>query len=680
MKLGDRLTTALLKTTQAYIDVLQRMKIETVMDLLLYFPRTYEDISQTMTLLSAPLNQKVSIRGTVDELKLVRTRSKQSFVRGRFTDESGTTAVLTWFNQPHILRMISNGQQGTLVGKVVEDGYHLAVKSPVFENDLRPQKLHAGRIVAVYSQSPPVTSQWLREKIQMVLPLTQDFTETLPQDIVQSESLMSRREAVLQLHQPSLPSLLEKARERLAFEELFFTQRDALERKKHFQGTTDHNLVVPMNVELVKAFFESMNFTPTKDQKVALYEILKDMEQPRAMSRLLEGDVGSGKTLVAVIAIANALASRRQCALLVPTEVLARQHLTTVSRLLIDFYHYLQLRTSQQGNNLTNELRSVSLPRVTLLIGSLTASEKSQVARDLASGLIDVVIGTHAMIEDTIRFQNLGLVIVDEQHRFGVAQREKLREKGPAHFLSMTATPIPRTLALTAYGEHDLSVLLEKPGNRKRIQTKVVVPDERKTVEYFIDQQIGEGRQVYVICPLIEESSADEMSEVKSVELELVRLRQAFPHRRIAELHGRLSSEQKMDCMNKFSNREFDILVSTSVIEVGIDVPNTTIIVIEGAERFGLSQLHQFRGRVGRSDAQSYCFLFTTHASQSESPRLRAMEEHDSGFMLAEIDLKLRGPGEIFGLRQSGIPDLRYGSLQNIELVLRARKAAERSL
>jgi len=284
------------------------------------------------------------------------------------------------------------------------------------------------------------------------------------------------------------------------------------------------------------------------------------------------------------------------------------------------------------------------------------------------------------LIEESVQFKDLKLVIVDEQHRFGVVQRQRLQEKGNPHFLTMTATPIPRTLALTAFGHHDLSVLLEKPGNRQAIHTKVVGPDDRKTVELFIDKQIEEGRQVFVICPLIEESSADEMSEVKNVQREAQRLKEAFPRRKIITLHGRMKPQEKEETMRAFRDQHYDLLVSTSVIEVGIDIPNSTIIIIEGAERFGLSQLHQFRGRVGRGEHKSHCFLFTTTPEQARSERLKSMEKYDSGFMLAEIDLKLRGPGEMYGVRQSGMPEMAVSGLLNPELVVRARRAAEKHL
>lgn len=680
MKLSAELTPGLLKTTQQFIDALAEIQIERVGDLLAYLPRVHEDLSQISTLVDAPLNEKVTLRGTICKLKLVRTRSRKMLVQAQFVDESGGTAEVVWFNQPHIMRMLKEGQVVTLSGKVQEDGYKLKIQSPMFEDGSRAQTLHAGRIVAVYPQTEKLTTRWLREKMALVRPAISEIQETLPEEIVKSETLLPRSVAIDELHFPTTPERLTEAKERMAFEEMFRVQEEALERKKAWQGERQKRLQIPMDVELIKAFFECLHFTPTGGQKVAIYEILKDMEKDRPMSRLLEGDVGSGKTLVAVIVMANVLEERGQCALMVPTEVLARQHAVTIGKLLIQFHSYIQSGAYKEKGIKADHLKAMPQPTVALLTGSVPQSEAEDIRRRLASGLIDIVIGTHALIEDSVKFKDLRLAIVDEQHRFGVAQRQKLTEKGSPHFLSMTATPIPRTLALTAYGDHDLSVLLEKPGNRKIIKTKVAPPSERRTVELFIDHEIEAGRQAYVICPLIDESKADEMAEVRNVEAEVARLTKAFPNRKIGKLHGRLSGNEKAAIMQDFKDRKTDILVSTSVIEVGIDVPNSTIIVIEGAERFGLSQLHQFRGRVGRSDHQSYCFLFSTTPGQAHSDRLKAMEEHDSGFMLAEIDLKLRGPGEMFGMRQSGIPDFRYGSLLNVELVLRARKAAEKFL
>ena len=680
MKLRDTLTPALLKTTQSFIDALDVMGLKTVDDLLSYLPRTHEDLSQVTNLVDAPLDQKSTLRGTIRKLKLIRTRSRKVLVQAQFEDETGATAEVVWFNQPHIMRMLKEGQPVTLIGKVQEDGYKLKIQSPQFEDGSRSVQLHAGRIVAVYAQTENITTRWLREKIALVRPAISELKETIPPDIVKAENLLPRSSAIEELHFPTTPERLEEAKNRMAFEEMFAVQIDALERKKEWQGDRQDRIRIPVDAELIKAFFASLNFTPTVGQRTAIYEILLDMEKDRPMSRLLEGDVGSGKTLVAVAVIAEVMARRGQCALMVPTEVLARQHAATVSRLLVTMHTFIQSGKYAEKGIKADHLKSMPQPTVALLTGSVPQAEADDIRRRLSQGLIDLVIGTHALIEDKVVFKDLKLAIVDEQHRFGVNQRAKLKEKGSPHFLSMTATPIPRTLALTAYGDHDLSVLMEKPGQRKTIITKVVSPTGRRTVELFIDNQIIEGRQTFVICPLIELSKEDTLADVKNVEAELERLKKSFPHRRIAKLHGRMTGDEKTEIMRQFKDREYDILVSTSVIEVGIDVPNSTIIVIEGAERFGLSQLHQFRGRVGRSDHQSYCYLFTTTPEQSRSDRLKAMENNDSGFMLAEIDLKLRGPGELFGTRQSGIPEFRFGNLLNVDLVLRARKAAEKML
>ncbi len=487
--------------------------------------------------------------------------------------------------------------------------------------------------------------------------------------MIDDEQLMSRKDSVRALHFPEKPEDVEAAQQRIAFEEMYVVQTEALERKKLWQGEHQKRLMIPMDAEFIKLFFASLKFQPTNSQKIAIYEILRDMEKDVPMSRLLEGDVGSGKTLVAVAVMAIVIKHGGQCALMVPTEVLARQHAENVSRLLLTLYSFM---AEQEKADLPH------VPNVALLTGSTPAPDSRAIKMGLANGTVDIVIGTHALIEDSVQFKDVKLVIVDEQHRFGVNQRARLKDKGNPHFLAMTATPIPRTLALTAYGDHDLSVLLEKPGNRKVIQTKVVSPNDRKTVELFIDHQIAEGRQVFVVCPLITGSEAEEIKDVKSVEQEVKRLREGFPHRKIAMLHGKMLPADKTDILRRFKEKEFDILVSTSVIEVGIDVPNSTIMVIEGAERFGLAQLHQFRGRVGRGDHQSYTFLFTTTVEQSRSPRLKAMEQFDSGFHLAEIDLKLRGPGELFGVRQSGLPDFRFPNLFQPEFILRARHAAEK--
>ena len=662
---------SVLRTTKDHIDALEGMGLKTVGDLLLYLPRAHEDLSNIVTLADVPVGAKASVRGSIGDVKVTRIRGGKQIVSTLFTDTAGATAEAVWFNQPHVKRMLPDGSEVVLTGKLTEKGYKLQLQSPQFEIAGSRALVHAGRLVPVYPQHDIINTRWLREKMVLVKDAIDLLRETLPEQVIEEEELMSRRDAIRALHFPDQPEDVARAQHRMAFEEMYRVQCDALERKKQWQGEKQERLIIPMDVELIKVFFSSLKFTPTNSQKIAIYEILRDMEKDVPMSRLLEGDVGSGKTLVATAVMATVHRHGAQSALMVPTEVLARQHAENISRLVLTLHDYLQ----QQGRG-----TDFRLPNVALLTGSTPASESQRIKQGLVDGTVDMVIGTHALIEDSVQFKNLKLVIVDEQHRFGVNQRARLKDKGMPHFLAMTATPIPRTLALTAYGDHDLSVLLEKPGNRKPIHTKVVSPNDRKTVELFIDKQIDEGRQSFVVCPLITTSESEEIKDVKSVEQEVNRLKEGFPHRKIAMLHGKMAPAEKESILRTFKAKEYDILVSTSVIEVGIDVPNSTIMIIEGAERFGLAQLHQFRGRVGRGEYQSYCFLFTTTPEQARSPRLKAMEEYDSGFQLAEIDLKLRGPGELFGTRQSGLPDFQFPHLFQPELVVKARQAAERML
>src|SRR3989338_6074002 len=689
---------AVLRTRQEYLDALAELNIHTVEHLLLYLPRTHEDLSQMQTIRSAPLYEKVSIRGVIENIKLVYTRSKKKIVTALFTDREGECVEVIWFNQPHIKRMLKDGDEVALTGKLVENHHKVRFQSPAFEKVQQQNLLHAGRLVPIYPSHGIAGSKWLREKIALLKEYIDEIPETLPEDILQEEHLPKRSDAIRAFHFPDKPEEVQAARDRFAFEELFDIQKRALERKQQWQSQKDERLCITMNPDLIKTFFASLKFTPTKSQKIAIYEILKDMEKDVPMSRLLEGDVGSGKTLVAVATIAHTIAHGGQCALMAPTEVLAKQHAITVSRLLMSFYNYCtkkdlppfvtispchgegfcksKIVTNHHGL-IPQDDTSFPLSTISLLTGSTPASEKESIKTKLKNGTIDLIIGTHALIEDSIQFKNLLLVIIDEQHRFGVAQRSRLEEKGSPHVLAMTATPIPRTLALTAYGDHDLSVLLEKPGNRKDIHTKVVAPRDRPIIERFIDKEIEEGRQVFVVCPLIQDSQE---LDTKNVQAELSRLQSTFSNRSVTSLHGRMTPKEKEKIMQSYKEKKFDILVSTSVIEVGIDVPNATIMIIEGAERFGLAQLHQFRGRIGRSDHKSHCFLFTTNPAQAKSARLKAMETHHDGFKLAEIDLSIRGPGELLGYRQSGIPDTLRESLLNPILVMRARRAAEKYL
>lgn len=634
-------------TTQKHLHVLREMGLETVEDLLLYFPRAHEDLSTMQRLREAPLNEKVTVRGRMEKLKQIFTRSRKQIITGTFIDEAEMMADVIWFNQMYIMRTFKNGDEVVLTGKISEKNETLQMVSPQIERAGERELVHSGRLVPIYPQHESINTKWIREKMILLRSAIDDIDETLPAALVEEEHLLSRKDAIRALHFPENEEEVKRACDRIGFEAMYRMQESALCKKREWQRSIQDRLKIPMDTDLIKKFFASLKFLPTDSQKIAIYEILKDLESGRPMSRLLEGDTGSGKTLVATVVMANVIKNGGQCALMVPTEVLARQHFESVIK----------------------QLSVVGC----LLTGSTLKSESERIKLGMANGTIDLVIGTHALIEESVQFKNLCLVVIDEQHRFGVVQRECLAKKGTPHVLHMTATPIPRTLALTAYGHHDLSVLTEKPLNRPPIHTKLVLPRDRRTVESFIDGEIGEGRQAFVICPLIEQQD-----DRKSVEEEFERLRQVFPHRRVAMLHGRMPSQEKESTMRGFKAHRYDILVSTSVVEVGIDIPNASIMLIEGAERFGLSQLHQFRGRVGRGEYKSYCFLCSSDSARPTSVRLKALEECNDGFKLAEIDLKLRGPGSLFGTRQSGIPENTLIHLLNPKLVVRARRAVEK--
>ncbi|MBT6142966.1 ATP-dependent DNA helicase RecG, partial [bacterium] len=513
--------------------------------------------------------------------------------------------------------------------------------------------IHSGRVVPVYHENSKINSKWLREKIQPLLYLTNMIEDPLPEEIKSDNKLMTLGEAVNQVHFPDSQEDLLKARKRLGFDEMFAIQLGVLNRKLEFQQDTQEvSKLVEVDYDLIEEFKSKLPFKLTSAQLRTIKEILQDISSPRIMNRLLEGDVGAGKTLVACICLLVVIKSGYQGVFMAPTEILAKQHYKNLIKTLQPF-----------GIN------------IQLLTGSLTKKQKQLVASGLATKTVDLVVGTHAVIQAGIEFANLGLAVVDEQHRFGVNQRSVFKKFGQPHMLSMTATPIPRTLALTLYGDQELSILDEKPIGRSPIITRCVPGSKRKEAYLWVEDQLSKGRQAFVVCPLIDPSEA---IAAKSVVEEYERLRDVvFPNRRVGLVHGRLKQDQKDDMMLQFKNHELDILVATTVIEVGIDIPNASIMVIEACERFGLAQLHQLRGRVGRGVHQSYCFLFPETSSQTTRKRMQAMVQYDDGFKLSEIDLELRGPGEVYGVRQSGIPDLKMASLADTKLVKAAAKAAE---
>ncbi|QQS59723.1 ATP-dependent DNA helicase RecG [Candidatus Peregrinibacteria bacterium] len=653
LKLSTPITRALLHTTDDRIDLLREIGIFTLRDFLEFFPRAHEDYSVPKDLSSVRADEKNLLRGVFLSIQKEQTKFGKIILRGIFQEEkSGTEMECVWFNNPTLLNRLPIRVPVMIFARAKLSYGKVSLQNPEFEQ--ASSSVHFGRIAPVYREHKKLSASWIRQKIHSLLPVAEVFPDILPKSVEKAESLLSRDQAIRNLHFPESEKLLSAARKTMAFEKIFLSQLSALLRKKRWEEEGEGKaLSVPLDADLIRRFFDSLPFTPTNSQKIAIFEILKDFEKKVPMLRLLEGDVGSGKTLVAISAAIPILEAGGQVAFLAPTEILAKQHLRSISH----FLHAFRPNVS-----------------IELLTGSITGKKREQILHDLRMGHISVILGTHALLEENVVFQNLSFVVIDEQHRFGVFQRDRLIQKGAPHTLQMTATPIPRTLAMIAYGDQALSVLMELPPGRKVIHTKVVPPMSREQVMRFVALEVEKGRQGFVVCPLVHESDA---LEVKAATKECERLREECPNLRIGLLHGQMSSSEKDEVMRAFQEKVFDILVSTAVVEVGVDVPNATMMLIEGAERFGIAQLHQFRGRVGRGEYQSYCFLFPT---EEPTRRLRALEQESCGFRLAEIDLHLRGPGELFGTRQSGIPDLTMEDVADPRIVATARSRAEEFL
>jgi ATP-dependent DNA helicase RecG len=659
----DAPVTTLPGISTAYAARLKRLDIETVGDLLFHFPHRYDDYSSLKPINRLEYGEVTTIIGTIWETQSRKTRGGSVIVSSIIADASGTIEA-TWFNQPYLARQLRAGRRIVLSGKVDEYLGRLTLQSPEWE-PLEREWIHTGRLVPIYPLTRGVTSRWMRRMIKRVVdhwvPRLQDH---LPEEIRERTGLMELSAAVRQSHFPDSREEADKARHRLAFDEFLFIQLRMLQQRQRWQSQT--GTPIPRNQALLDAFVQSLPYQLTEAQRRNLDQILDDMAQPRPMSRLLQGDVGSGKTVVAGAAMLMAIGAGKQAAIMVPTEILAEQHHKAIEELLAG--------ASDWGLG-----RPASIVRLT---GSLRRVERRQVYTALAAGDADIVVGTHALIQKHVTFKDLGLAVVDEQHRFGVIQRATLRQKGHSpHVLVMSATPIPRSLALTIYGDLEVSVIDELPPGRQPIQTRWLLQRERERAYAFVRSQIEKGHQAFILYPLVEES--DKVEARAAVE-EYERLQQTiFPDLHLGLLHGRMKGKQKDTVMASFRDREIDILVSTSVIEVGIDIPNATVMLIEGADRFGLAQLHQFRGRVGRGSHQSYCLLLSDSASPDDPKtkttweRLRAIEETQDGFVLAEKDLELRGPGDFIGVRQSGLPALRMASLSNVRILEQARDEAQ---
>jgi ATP-dependent DNA helicase RecG len=643
---------------------LARLGIHTLGDLLYYFPRRYIDYSQLKPINQIWYGEEITIIGMVDNIvaRIIRS-GRMQIVEAVISDGSGSIRV-TWFNQPWLAKRISKGAIVSLSGKVDQYLGRLVMNNPEIEQ-IDKENLSTNRIVPVYSLTAKITQRWLRTMMYQVVsywaPRVQD---PLPQEIQESAGLLDLTTALLQIHYPDSWEQLQAARYRLAFDEIFMIQLGVLQQKRAWQDRLAR--VYPVDAEWLENQINGLPFSLTNAQSKAIQDVCTDLASGHPMNRLLQGDVGSGKTVVAAMAIAVMAHHGVQSALMAPTSILAEQH----------YRNLLLLLTQSTSLEDPPNLAVLKPEEICLLIGATPESEKDRIRDGLSAGSIKLVIGTHALIEEPVTFNNLQLAIIDEQHRFGVQQRAALRTKGDnPHLLVMTATPIPRSLALTIYGDLDLSILDEMPPGRQAVETQVFLPRERERAYALVKSQVSTGRQAFIIYPLVEET---ENSEAKAAVEEYSKLqKEIFPDLRIGLLHGRLNPDDKDSVMHRFRECELDILVSTSVVEVGVDVPNATVMMIEGANRFGLAQLHQFRGRVGRGQDKSYCILIPDTPDAIENERLAAMIETNDGFILAERDLEQRGAGEFLGTRQSGYrTELRLASLTDIHLIDQARREA----
>ena len=652
---------------------LRRLGVKTVSDLVYLFPRRHNEVRKVAEL---RLDEEQTVQATLWDVREVRLGRTMRGAEAAVGDDTGNIRVV-WFNQPYLARSLKPQSRYVLSGRVTMHGRRRVLDSPQYEevraDDGLEELAGPGRLFPVYPGTEGVTQRTIRRLVREALGrAVEDVQEMLPDELRRRHGLLSIDKALWGAHYPDGWESMEAARRRLAFEELLTMQLAVLSRR-HTLEAGARSPVLKLGTGILESFLASLPFSLTGAQSRVLEEVLGDIAGGgKPMSRLLQGEVGSGKTVIALAALLVAATCGYQGAMMAPTEVLAEQHFLTAGRLLESL-----ARPLKEEYMLSVYLDPFPRPiTIGLLLGSMTAARKRKIRRLLAEGTLDIAIGTHALIQEEVVIPRLALAVVDEQHRFGVIQRAALRQRGESpHLLVMSATPIPRSLALTLYGDLDLSTIDELPPGRRAIRTKWVMPERRSSVYQFVRSQVAEGRQGFIIYPLIDESEA---INARAAVKEKDRLAQdVFPDLRIGLLHGRMPLKEKQEVMERFRQGDLDILVSTPVVEVGIDVPNATIMLVEGADRFGLAQLHQFRGRVGRGEHDSYCILVAESPSEEAEQRLSAMERLNDGFQLAEMDLELRGPGEFFGTRQSGLPDLRMARLTDHDLLDLARTEAQ---
>jgi ATP-dependent DNA helicase RecG len=650
---------------------LEKLGVATVWDLLHYFPRRHIDFTNTQPIAEIEIGRDQTAIGSVWQAEEVRVGNRRrGATEAVIGDNSGNIRAI-WFNQPYVAKALRPGMRIALSGRVSFYKGRKVFENPEYEVAGDSELVHTGRLVPVYPLTEGVTSRRLRGLTKRVVDeCAQLLEEFIPEDRRGRLGLMGLTAAVRGAHFPNDVDEQQAARHRLAFDELLLIQLGVLARKRTWrEEMPGHPLHA--NPEMLDAFLSQLPFGLTGAQERAMGEIMDDLARSHAMSRLLQGEVGSGKTVVALAASLVAVAGGQQVAFMAPTEILSEQHFRTVKAML----GYSDVHTEPQ------DVVSISPPwfpkpiTVGLLLGSHSRKRKQGVQALAAKGEIDILIGTQALFQRDVEFADLAFAIVDEQHRFGVMQRSELRQKGyNPHLLVMTATPIPRTLSLTVYGDLDISVLDELPPGRQQVRTKWLASDERDRAYSFVRKQAAEGRQVFIVYPLVEESDKLELAAALQEHERLSR--DIFPDLRLALLHGRMKTAEKDGVMRDFGAGEYDVLVATSVVEVGIDVPNATVMLVDGADRFGLTQLHQFRGRVGRGQHESFCILISESPSPEASERLGIIERVHDGFELAEEDLRLRGAGEFFGTRQSGLPDLRMARMSDAPLLEEARREA----
>ncbi len=647
-----------------------KLGVTTVRELLYFFPNRHLDYSQRAYVSSLLIGQENTIIANVWESREVQLGSRRS-AEAVLGDETGNVRAI-WFNQPYMARSLKTGLRIVLSGKVSVFGGRPVFESPEWEPYEDKDLVHTGRLVPVYPLTEGLSQRQVRRIVKPALDQwSGNMVEFLPEALRSRLKLPDLSYAIIQQHYPENEASKAESRRRLAFDELFLLQIGVMNKKRSWQVNQP---AIPVRTDRpeLQTFLRSLPYQLTSGQNRALKEILGDLQRSKPMSRLLQGDVGSGKTVVATAALLLAVASGYQGAMMAPTEILAEQHWKTIRKVLSAVGKETDEEDICRFSGFLDKPLSVAL-----LKGDLGAAKKRRIAQMIASGEVDIALGTHALIQKGVKFNKLGLAIVDEQHRFGVEQRSALRQKGVnPHILVMTATPIPRTLALTLYGDLDLSIIDELPPGRQTIKTRWLRPDQRESAYAFIRKHVHAGRQAFIICPLVEASDAIQ-ARAAVAEFEQISTR-IFPDLKLGLLHGRMSSSDKEAVMQQFNDGKMDILISTPVVEVGIDVPNATVMLIESADRFGLSQIHQFRGRVGRGQEQSYCMLMAENPTEIGRQRLDLIEKVHNGFILAEEDLKLRGPGEFFGTRQSGLPDLKMARLTDVSLLEMARDEATR--